>query len=63
MTWKRRQECFWPKPHTRAQMDGRRPEVGDRVYCAGRPYIIEYVNRDGTVGIAYDTRAQPPQAK
>jgi len=62
-SWRRNQPGFWATPLTRAQMDQRKPEVGDRVSCAGRPYVIEYINADGSLGIAYDGRASSAPTK
>ena len=39
---------------SRAELDAWRPDVGDRVWCGGHPFITEYVNEDGSVGILYD---------
>ena len=44
---------------SRAELDAWRPDVGDRVWCGGQPFIIEYVNEDGSVGILYD----PPKPR
>lgn len=57
---RRRQPGLWAPPPTRAQIDSHRLDVGDRVWCAGRPYVVEYVNEDGSVGIVYDRPRQKP---
>lgn len=55
------QRSLWAKGQTmsRAELDAWRPDVGDRVWCGGHPFIIEYVNEDGSVGIAYDRPKAP----
>lgn len=43
-----------PADHqTKASLDQRKPEVGDRVWCAGRPCVITHINADGSTGLAY----------
>lgn len=58
---KRRASGFGPQM-SREQLDQWKPDVGDRVWCGGHPFIVEYVNGDGSVGIVYDRpRPRPPQ--
>jgi hypothetical protein len=48
------QRALWSNPQTRTQMDDqRKPQVGDRVWCAGRPCVITHINADGSTGLAY----------
>lgn len=57
------QRSRWAKGQTmsRAALDAWRPDVGDRVWCGGQPFIVEYRNEDGSVGIVYD-RPKPRPA-
>ena len=59
----RPQRRTWQRPLSRAEMDQRRPDVGDHVWCAGRPFIISHVNADGSLGLEYDAPAKRPQPK
>lgn len=52
---------FWRPALTRAEMDQRRPEVGDRVWCGGHPFVIEYINADRSLGVVYDPPRRPQQ--
>ncbi len=61
MKRRRQQGGLWPKPPTRAEIDSRKLDVGDRVWLAGRPRVVAYINADGSVGTEPDTRPQPPQ--
>jgi len=52
-----------PADHqTKAAIDQRKPEVGDRVWCAGRPCVITHINEDGTTGMAYVRLPSPGHA-
>lgn len=55
------QGSLWRKPPTRAELDGRPLDVGDRVWLAGRPHVVAYINPDGSVGTEPDTRPQPSE--
>lgn len=63
MNRRRQQAGLWPKPQTRAELDSRKIDVGDRVWCAGRPYVVSHINADGTVGAHYDPRHQSAQQR
>lgn len=51
MRWRRKQEAG--QRLARTEIDQRKPQVGDRVWCAGRPCVITHINADGSTGLAY----------
>jgi len=55
------QRGLWARDQTmsRAELDAWRPDVGDRVWCGGQPFIVEYRNEDGSVGLAYEPKESP----
>ena len=55
------QGSLWRRAPTRAELDSRPLDVGDRVWLAGRPHVVAYINADGSVGTEPDTRPQPPE--
>jgi hypothetical protein len=62
MTGQRRgQRAPWPKRLSRDELDGRKLQPGDRVWCAGRPYVVTGITAEGRICAKYDPRPQPPQ--
>ncbi len=61
MKRRRPQGELWRRPPTRAEIDSRKLDVGDRVWLAGRPHVVAYINADGKVGTEYDPRPPGPQ--
>lgn len=59
----RPQASLWAAPRTRAEIDMHRLAVGDRVWCAGRPFVVSHILQDGRAGVVYDSRAHPPPQK
>ena len=55
------QGTLWRRPPTRAELDSRPIDGGDRVWLAGRPHIVASIVADGRVTTEPDTRPQPPE--